>query len=404
MGLGKDSYWQVAEEVTPGTFVPPIRKSEMISEGLEIDVDEIPDPSLHPGRSARAIYAGARRMRGPLEMRMNFQGALLKLIKGVLGSASSSLVGGETIVRDHGMFEGTTLPSLSLEVSKGDIPTGKVLRGTGVRVASLALSGGVGADAMGRARAEFLGIDLDPNTGTDPAGFSPTTSFIVAGGGGSGGSPVITTSNDFIAAGVAPGMPVSGTGVGAGAIVVSITSATSITVSVNNSGAVSGNLTFTLALPAILPVIGTQVITLNNGVDAVSYPGGALRARRWSVTMENPLAERLFLGSVQPDVPLLENQLRTVWEFEEEFQTLKHYQAARLYTDTAPKIIFQDPTTIGSTSKREFEIRSNKAKAKYGNPVEGYGLVRATVRHTAYYDATDLSSVIVRVRSLDGGV
>lgn len=69
--------------------------------------------------------------------------------------------------------------------------------------------------------------------------------FTVAGGGGAASALTITTTNDFLAAGVAAGMAVSGTGVGAGAIVQSVDSPTQITVNVPNAaGGVSGVLTF----------------------------------------------------------------------------------------------------------------------------------------------------------------
>jgi hypothetical protein len=411
MGQGKDSYWQLAEEVTPGTFVPAVAKSEMIQESIGIDIDEIPDPSLYAARSPRGVYQGARRAKGNLELRMNYEGGWIKLIKAALGSSSSALVASETVVRDHTIKEGTTLPSLSLEISKGDIPTGKILRGSGFKVPRLTLRGGVGTDAMARAEAEFLGIDFDPNTGATPAGYTPTTTITVSNGGGSSASPTVTCSggSDFIAAGVRPGMAISGTGIAAGAVVVSITSATSITVSINNSGAVSGVLTFTLAFPTLAPIIGTQVITLINGVDTAGYnpaSGTALRARRWSVTIENPLAERLYLGSAQPDTPLLSGQLKVTWEIEEEFQTLKAYQAARLYTTTSPKIILSPKVQIGtqSTTYYEFELRSNTCNCKYSNPVEGYGVVVATSTHTASFDNTDQSALVCRVRSLDPAV
>ena len=73
---------------------------------------------------------------------------------------------------------------------------------------------------------------------------NPTTKITVAGAGGTSALFVITTSNNFNTSNIVPGMYVSGTGVGTGAKVVSVDSNTSITVSVANSGTVSGTLTF----------------------------------------------------------------------------------------------------------------------------------------------------------------
>ncbi len=69
---------------------------------------------------------------------------------------------------------------------------------------------------------------------------------IVHGGTNSGTNAtfVITTTGNFNTSNVVPGMYVSGTNVGTGARVVTVNSNTSITVSVANSGAVSGSLTF----------------------------------------------------------------------------------------------------------------------------------------------------------------
>lgn len=61
---------------------------------------------------------------------------------------------------------------------------------------------------------------------------------------GAGGATTITTTNDFLLLGVVEGRAVSGTGVAAGATVASVDSNTQITVSVANSGTVSGPLTF----------------------------------------------------------------------------------------------------------------------------------------------------------------
>lgn len=71
-----------------------------------------------------------------------------------------------------------------------------------------------------------------------------TTDITVAGASGTSTEFTITTSNNFNTSNVVPGMYVSGTGVGTGARVVAVNSNTQITVSVANSGTVSGTLTF----------------------------------------------------------------------------------------------------------------------------------------------------------------
>src|SRR6185436_2220016 len=145
--------------------------------------------------------------------------------------------------------------------------------------------------------------------------------------------------------------------VGVGAVVVSVDSATQITVSIANAGTVSGTCTFF------------------NG------PG---RIRSWEVKIENSLAERFYLGAANTDLPLPESRTQISWTFEEEYQDDKAFQAARLFTDTAPKIIFRDPTAVGSAAFREFELRSNKARCKFENPVNKYGKILCTTTHRAY--------------------
>lgn len=72
-----------------------------------------------------------------------------------------------------------------------------------------------------------------------------STSIVHAGtNSGTNATFVVTTSGNFNTSNVVPGMYISGTGIGAGARVVSVNSNTSITVSVANSGTVSGSLTF----------------------------------------------------------------------------------------------------------------------------------------------------------------
>lgn len=71
-----------------------------------------------------------------------------------------------------------------------------------------------------------------------------TTDIEVANASGTSATFVITTTGNFNTSNVVAGMYVSGTGVGTDARVVSVDSNTQITVSVANSGTVSGTLTF----------------------------------------------------------------------------------------------------------------------------------------------------------------
>jgi MSHA biogenesis protein MshP len=69
-------------------------------------------------------------------------------------------------------------------------------------------------------------------------------SFNVINSSGIAGQFTITSTNDFVLAGVTQGMAVAGTGVAAGAVVESVDSCNQITVTAANTGAVSGALSF----------------------------------------------------------------------------------------------------------------------------------------------------------------
>lgn len=106
---------------------------------------------------------------------------------------------------------------------------------------------------------------------------NPTTKITVAGASGTSSAFTITTSNNFTTSNVVPGMYVSGTGVGAGAKVVAVNSATQITVSVANSGTVSGSLTFWAD---------------------VDYTYNLIRTGGWRVTDANDVVQEEWIGAI----------------------------------------------------------------------------------------------------------
>ena len=89
---------------------------------------------------------------------------------------------------------------------------------------------------------------------------------------GTSGTPVITVAS---ATGIAVGQYVQGTGIGTGAIVKSIVS-TVVTLTQNNSAAVSGSVTFTVPSSIAFATTGTNVYTVwNNGVPTTLTIGTA---------------------------------------------------------------------------------------------------------------------------------
>ena len=108
------------------------------------------------------------------------------------------------------------------------------------------------------------GWDFDKNPVT-------TTQISVASCTGTNATFIITTSASFATSKIVPGMYLSGTNVGAGARVVSVDSATQITVSVNNSGSVSGTLTFTGSTPYNRMTITWYAAPQNRSIGGSSY-------------------------------------------------------------------------------------------------------------------------------------
>lgn len=106
---------------------------------------------------------------------------------------------------------------------------------------------------------------------------NPTTKITVAGASGTSTEFTITTSNNFNTSNIVPGMYVSGTGVGTGAKVVTVNSDTQITVSVANSGTVSGSLTFW---------------------GDVDYSYNLIRTGGWRVTDASNVVQEEWIGAI----------------------------------------------------------------------------------------------------------
>ena len=153
--------------------VNPGNTLEIVSWNVQPTIGVIPDPSLYNKSSRRALYPGGFTVRGTFVVRLNYEG-LLELFRGVFGAYSATLVGGETLVRDHVFKEGSTLPSYEIQISAGDIPTGKVFQLLGAKLINLTVRGtaGNGNDAMLLAEFTVLAKDMVSNfTGTGIGSF-----------------------------------------------------------------------------------------------------------------------------------------------------------------------------------------------------------------------------------------
>lgn len=160
------------------------------------------------------------------------------------------------------------------------------------------------------------------------------------------------------------------------------------------------SITGSLSFPAVMPVLYHQAITVDDGT------ADTPTVRSFEVSFEQPHAEdRFYLGAQNILEPLRQEFVTARWRLTEEFATQTAWDAAAAFTAGSPKLLFQHPTTIGAASKSEFEIRSNQANLEdISVPIEGFGVLLATLPWQAFYDGTDLSSLLVRVRNTDAAL
>lgn len=169
-GIGSKSYIQIGtKEGTYGNFVTPTKKLEVVSWSIAPNIGVIPDPSLYSAQSRRSLYQGGLTYKGSFVLRLNYEG-MLELFRGVFGTGSSTLVGGETTVRDHVFKEGATLNTYSFEVILGDVPTNKCFRLLGAKLTGLNVKATASSGADGMLTAEFTVIAKDYMSDQTPTG------------------------------------------------------------------------------------------------------------------------------------------------------------------------------------------------------------------------------------------
>jgi len=165
----------------------------------------------------------------------------------------------------------------------------------------------------------------------------------------------------------------------------------------------SGTPTGSLTLPTPMPVkFDLQTVVDDGTADSAAN----VRVRSFEFTLENALADdRFYAGSLFIDEPFRAGPIKASFRFTQEFQTFTQYVAYRNLTLGSPRLLFQHPTTIGTTSKREFEIRANQAYLeKVSTPVDGPGTVIATSTWLATFDGvdgTEASPVVARLRNTE---
>lgn len=166
--------------------------------------------------------------------------------------------------------------------------------------------------------------------------------------------------------------------------------------------------TGSLVFPAVLPVIyhsddAAAAVVDDGTADAAS----SVRVRSFEMAYEQPhtAEERVYLGSKTIDEPLRNALVKCTWKLTQEFNTLTQFEAAKNFTEGSPRLLFQHPATIGVSSKREFEIRSNKANLLgWSAPIESYGIILSTATWQAFNDPTDASALVARFRNTESAL
>lgn len=330
-GMGHKSELRIGKEATFGAGATPSAKYELITWDVQPVLGTIQDPSLSNAVSRRGLYQSGRLVRGTFTVRLNYDG-YLEIFRAVMGATgyTATLVGSETLVRDHLFNESSTLPSYELQAIVGQVPNAtSALRILGAKFINLTITGtaGQGSEAMLQAEVTVLGRSI-------------VGSFTATG---------------------------------------------------------------TAAFPTPMPVIFHQSSVGGSVDDGTGDAVGSVRVRSFTVSYEQPHTEdRFYLGSLNMDEPLRSDFVKCQWRLTQEFTTETQFAAAMAFTEGSPKLVFEHPTTIGSSAKRQFELRSNRANlVEWSAPIQGYGVIISTATWEAFYDAADTSSMVIRTRSLD---
>ena len=158
-GVGFKSYAQIAKMVaTYGeTGVAATKRFEISNFNVAPVIGVIQDASLNNSPSRRGIFEGGKSYRGTFTTRLNFEG-LEELFRGVMGGYAFA-------TSTHTFKELADLPSYTMEVVIGDIPTGKCFDLYGVKFTGVTLRGsaGQGADAMLQAEWSVIAKDMVSN-------------------------------------------------------------------------------------------------------------------------------------------------------------------------------------------------------------------------------------------------
>jgi len=140
--------------------------------------------------------------------------------------------------------------------------------------------------------------------------------------------------------------------------------------------------------PALAPVLFHHATVVDNGTGDTSSD---IRVRSFEISHRSPFTEdRFYLGATNIDQPLREDFVACQWKITSEFQTIAQFNAAAAFTVGDPELTF----TTGATAI--LNIVSNSANlVEYSNPVENYGIILAQATWEAWYNSSDLTSLML---------
>lgn len=394
-GLGHKSFIQIGpKETTFGTYLAPTRRLEIINWNIAPTIGSIMDPSLSGNPSRRGIYQGGLLYRGNFSVRLNYEG-LEELFRAVFGTYSMTTANGN--VKDHNFLEGSTLNSYSIEVSVGDVPSGKVFRLLGAKITNMTVRGSAGSGNEGMLTADFTVVARDYVADQTPVASSTITVVNCT----PSNYTLTRNSGSFASDGVTAGMAIIHPDVPIGTVVVGTPGTTTLTMSSAATASTAATVSFkTMQSPMVLPVLYNHAVTISDGT---SDAAASVRVRSFEVTLEQPHAEdRFYLGSLNIDEPLRQDFLVARFRFTQEFNTKTQHDAARAFTVGSPRLLFRNTgEDFGSSYFREFELRANKANiVEFSAPVEGYGVLLSNVTWEAWYDSTQATALFARTRNM----
>lgn len=390
------------KETTFGTFMAPAVKYPVESWKVDPVANMIADPALWGQVSRRGFYQGPWKVKGTIRLRFGFE-QFEEVLRAALGSYSYAAL--TAPVGDHTYKVGATLDPHSGELSLGDVPTGKVMRLLGAKWVGTTIKVDASeTDPYAHLELTVLAMDYDSNGTTGYTPTAPTVSSPATVGSLTlSASGVLSRgSGDFGADGWAVGMFVNQAGnanIPAGTVIQAATDATHRQLScgaacVAGSGITAG--ASSLLFAPDLPVMFHVGQTFTDGI--IVSPNAAVRALE--VSLDNPHLERLLIGSRFMAEPLRRDFVKPVWKMTVEFSAADYLNAYKVGQVISPQFIFQHPTTLASTYKREFEVRSRSAVlTDISVPMEEFGALAATLTAEGYYDSVDASPLVMRLRN-----